>query len=244
MRRESVSGGSVPVVVRWLLVTGLVIGCASAGPSGSESVLEATDVPDGSSAPSASPAIATAATGTGASASPVASPGGSASASPGASASAAPSGPVVPFRLTARAFIEGGAIPREYTCDGENVSPALSWSGVPAGATALVLLVDDPDAKDFVHWIVLDMPAAPAGALPRALDGLKTPPRQGRNDFGDVGWGGPCPPSGSHRYRFVLYALAAPLGVTTGANGTTVRAALAAATVLGQATLEVTYRRG
>ena len=228
-------GGSVPVVVRWLLVAGFVIGCASPGPSGSEAeVLEATDVPDSSLVPSPSPSIATASTGTGASGSPAASPRGSAS----------PSGPVVPFRLTARAFIEGGAIPREYTCDGENVSPALSWSGVPAGAASLVLLVDDPDAKDFVHWIVLDMPATPpAGALPRALDGVKTPPRQGRNDFGDVGWGGPCPPSGTHQYRFVLYALAAPLGVAAGANGTTVRAALATATVLGQATLEVTYRR-
>lgn len=228
-------GGSVPVVVRWLLVAGFVIGCASPGPSGSEAeVLEATDVPDSSLVPSPPPSIATASTGTGASGSPAASPRGSAS----------PSGPVVPFRLTARAFIEGGAIPREYTCDGENVSPALSWSGVPAGAGSLVLLVDDPDAKDFVHWIVLDMPATPpAGALPRALDGVKTPPRQGRNDFGDVGYGGPCPPSGTHQYRFVLYALAAPLGVAAGANGTTVRSALAAATILGQATLEVTYRR-
>ena len=237
MRRGSVFGGSVPVAVRSLFLAGLVMACASPGPSGSESeVLEATDVPDSSAAPSPSPALATASTGPGASRSPAASPGGSASASP--------SGRVVPFRLTARAFIEGGAIPREYTCDGENASPALSWSGVPAGAASLVLLVDDPDAKDFVHWVVLDMPAAPAGALPRALDGVKTPPRQGRNDFGDVGWGGPCPPSGTHQYRFVLYALAAPLGVASGADGKTVRAALATATVLGQATLEVTYRRG
>jgi Raf kinase inhibitor-like YbhB/YbcL family protein len=227
------------LAVTWFIVLGLVTACGSVGPSGSEAeVLEATDVPDSSSVPSPSPALATAPTGTGAGRSPAASSG----ASPRGSAS--PSGPVVPFRLTARAFIEGGAIPREYTCDGENVSPALSWSGVPAGAASIVLLVDDPDAKDFVHWTVLDMPATPpAGALPRALDGVKTPPRQGRNDFGDVGWGGPCPPSGTHQYRFVLYALAAPLGVAGGADGKTVRSALASATVLGQATLEVTYRR-
>jgi len=150
----------------------------------------------------------------------------------------------VPFRLTARAFIEGGAIPREYTCDGDNVSPALSWSGIPAGASSLVLLVDDPDAKDFVHWIVLDLPITPTGVLPRALEGVKTPPRQGRNDFGHIGWGGPCPPSGTHQYRFTLYALAVPLSVAATPDSATVRAALATATILGRATLEVTYRRG
>jgi Raf kinase inhibitor-like YbhB/YbcL family protein len=150
----------------------------------------------------------------------------------------------VPFRLTSSAFIEGGAIPREYTCDGDNVSPALSWSGVPAGADSLMLLVDDPDAREFVHWIVLDLPAKPTGVLPRALDGVATPPRQGKNDFGNVGWGGPCPPSGTHRYLFVLYALAARLGVASGATGTVVRAALGKSTIVGQATLEATYRRG
>ena len=124
-------------------------------------------------------------------------------------------------------------------------SPALSWSGVPAGAGSLVLLVDDPDAKDFVHWVVLDMPATPpAGALPRALDGVEDATTPGPQRLRNVGYGGPCPPSGTHQYRFVLYALAAPLGVAAGADGTTVRAALAGATVLGQATLEVTYRRG
>ena len=119
-------------------------------------MLEATDAPDSSSAPSPSPASRRPRRGR----VPVAArpP---RRAARRASGSAAPSGPVVPFRLTSSAFIEGGAIPREYTCDGDNVSPALSWSGVPAGADSLVLLVDDPDAKDFVHWIVLDLPAAP-----------------------------------------------------------------------------------
>jgi len=200
-------------------------------------VLEATDVPDTSAGvPSRSPAAEP--TGGTGSASPSTKPAAS------ASASASPSGKVVPFRLTARAFIEGGAIPREYTCDGDNVSPALSWTGIPAGASSLVLLVDDPDAKDFVHWIVLDLSVTPTGVLPRALDGVKTLPRQGRNDFGNIGWGGPCPPSGTHQYRFTLYALAAPLGVAATPDAATVRAGLAKATVLGHATLEVTYRRG
>src|SRR5207247_807990 len=191
------------LAVTWFVVVGFVSACGTVGPSGSEAeVLEATDVPDQSSAVSPSPAIAMASTGTGASGSPAASPAGS--ASPGASAA---SGPVVPFRLTARAFIEGGAIPREYTCDGDNVSPALSWSGVPAGAASLVLLVDDPSAKGFVHWIVLDLPAEPAGALPRALEGVTTPPRQRRNDFGNVGWSCPCPPSGTRQYQCPTYRL-------------------------------------
>ena len=175
-------------------------------------------MPDSSLVPSPPPSIATASTGTGASGSPAASP---------ARLRLAPSGPVVPFRLTARRSSRAARSRASTRATATNVSPALSWSGVPAGAGSLVLLVDDPDAKDFVHWIVLDMPATPpAGALPRALDGVKTPPRQGRNDFGDVGYGGPCPPSGTHQYRFVLYALAAPLGVAAGANGTTVRSAL------------------
>ena len=222
------------VAIMWVLVVVFVTACASVGPSGSESeVLDASDAPDTSSAASPSPAIASASAGTGARPSPTTS----------AAASASPSASVVPFRLTSRAFIEGGAIPREYTCDGDDASPALSWSGVPADAASLVLIVSDQDAKDFVHWIVLDMPPAPTGVLPRALEGVATPPRQGRNDFGDVGWGGPCPPSGTHHYLFTLYALAARLGLATTTDGKAVRAALANATIVGQATLEVTYRR-
>jgi Raf kinase inhibitor-like YbhB/YbcL family protein len=160
-----------------------------------------------------------------------------------------PSGPPATadtaFRLTSSAFGAGDAIPRELTCDGANVSPPLAWSGVPAGTAALVLLVDDPDAGNFVHWIVLDLPGAD-GSLPKGLNPTATTPQQGRNGFGNSGWGGPCPPSGTHHYRFTLTALAAPLGLGGHPSGSDVRAALTAANVkvVGTATLTATYRRG
>lgn len=140
------------------------------------------------------------------------------------------------FVLTSTAFRDGEPIPLVHTCQGPDISPALAWRGVPAGATALVLFVDDPDARGWVHWSVLDLPAADGG-LDEAIDPAADPPRQGRNDFRRVGWGGPCPPSGTHRYRFTLYALAAPLGSPGNPDGRTVRDALARAEVLGTATL-------
>jgi Raf kinase inhibitor-like YbhB/YbcL family protein len=167
------------------------------------------------------------------------------SASP---ASPSPAGPSTsaagPFTLSSPSFAAGGAIPREFTCDGADGSPALAWSGAPAGTAALVLIVDDPDARDFVHWIVLDVPAADGG-LPKGVDPRAATPRQGTNDFGQPGWGGPCPPSGTHHYRFTLTALGAPLGLGGHPGGDAVRAALKAAhaSVLGTATLEGTYRR-
>lgn len=154
--------------------------------------------------------------------------------------SAAPAGP---FTLISSAFAAGGAIPRELTCDGANGSPPLAWTGVPAGTAALVLLVDDPDAGDFTHWIVLDLPGSD-GSLPGGLAPSVPSPRQGTNDFGKVGWGGPCPPSGTHHYRFTLTALGAPLRLGDHLRGDVVRGALAKATVLGTATLTGTYRRG
>ena len=147
------------------------------------------------------------------------------------------------FVLTSSAFGEGEAIPREFTCDGANISPPLSWTGVPSGAGALVLLVDDPDARGFVHWIVLDLPAVD-GELPMGVPPDAPSLKQGRNDFGFVGWGGPCPPSGIHRYRFTLTAIEAPLGLPDGTDGDTVRSALERATVLGRATLTGIYGRG
>lgn len=121
--------------------------------------------------------------------------------------------------LVSSAFRQHGEIPSRYTCDGDDVSPPLSWSGVPQGAKSLVLIVDDPDAPDpkaprmtWVHWILYNLPPAatvlPEGAapaqLPRgALDGV--------NDWGRTGYGGPCPPVGRHRYFHKLYALAVAL---------------------------------
>ena len=233
MRRRSLFGGR-PVAITWLLAALFVASCGaedgSLRPVESRSdVLDATDAPDASatdvplasSLPSASaPAGVT---------------------SPGASA--APSQPGPPFRLTATAFIDGGGIPREYTCDGSDVSPALAWSGAPAGTSALVLLLEDPDAGNFVHWMVLDLPGAATGTIAREIAGDAATPLQGRDDFGRIGWGGPCPPSGTHHYRFTLLALDAPLDLTGHPDATVVRAALAKATVLGRAILEATYRR-
>jgi len=156
-----------------------------------------------------------------------------------ASASAATAGP---FRLTSNAFADGDAIPREFSCDAANVSPPLAWTGVPAGTAALVLVVDDPDARDFVHWIVLDL-AGHDGDLPKGIAPTASSPQQGRNDFGKIGWGGPCPPSGTHHYRFTLTALGAPLGLGDHPAGGDVRNALGRATVLGKVMLAGKYIR-
>ena len=147
----------------------------------------------------------------------------------------------VKLALTSSAFREGQPIPAKYSCHGADVSPALSWQGVPADAKALVLFVDDPDGRDWVHWSVLDLPARD-GELPEGLSPAKDPPQQGRNDFGKVGYGGPCPPSGTHHYRFTLYALAKPLGLDGHPDGTVVRRALKGADVLAKVTLTGTYR--
>ena len=113
------------------------------------------------------------------------------------------------FRLTSPDVAEGGTIPRRFTCDGEDVSPALEWAGAPDGTAALVLMVDDPDARGFVHWIVLDMAATASGGLPEGASTSPDAPRQGRNDFGRIGYGGPCPPPGEgpHHYAFTVTAL-------------------------------------
>jgi Raf kinase inhibitor-like YbhB/YbcL family protein len=106
---------------------------------------------------------------------------------------------------------------------------------------ALVLFVDDPDGGDWIHWSVLDLPAAD-GELPRGVDPAADPPQQGRNDFGRIGYGGPCPPSGTHHYRFTLHALAAPLALPRHPDGGAVRAALRGATILSRAMIVGTFR--
>lgn len=146
------------------------------------------------------------------------------------------------FSLTSPDIEPGAPIPARFTCDGKDRSPALAWTDVPAGTAALVLVVDDPDAGGFVHWLVLDLPAGDVG-LPAGVTPSATAPRQGRNDFGTPGWRGPCPPSGTHRYVFTLYALERPLGLRGTPSGDDVRAALGAARVLATATLEAPYAR-
>jgi Raf kinase inhibitor-like YbhB/YbcL family protein len=117
--------------------------------------------------------------------------------------------------LTSSAFTQQGNIPKRYTCDAENVSPPLTWSGVPSAAKSLALIVDDPDAPDparpkmtWVHWVLYNLPPA-AGALPEGVSALALPPGTlaGKNDWQETGYGGPCPPIGRHRYFHKLYAL-------------------------------------
>lgn len=146
-----------------------------------------------------------------------------------------------PFTISSPAFADGEPIPTLYSCRGRDASPALRWSGVPHAATALVLLVDDPDGHDWVHWTVLDLPAEDGG-LPEGVDPAANSPRQGQNDFHKVGYGGPCPPSGTHHYRFTLYALAKPLGLDGHPDGAAVRRGLAAAQVIAQTRLTGTFR--
>jgi Raf kinase inhibitor-like YbhB/YbcL family protein len=148
------------------------------------------------------------------------------------------------FVLTTSAFAPGGAIPRQFTCDGEDTSPDLSWTGAPDGTAAFVLVVDDPTANGFVHWIAYDLTGSDSGGLAVGVSSSPDAPPQGTNDFGNIGWSGPCPPSGEHRYRFTLSALAAPLELEGAPRIGDLRRALDKASVLGTATIEGTYRRG
>src|SRR5260221_3324563 len=111
-----------------------------------------------------------------------------------------------PFTLTSTAFDDGGAIPRRFTCDDSNASPDVQWSGAPDGTQALVLTVIDPDARDFVHWIVYDMDGSSAGSLPTGISSSPDAPPQGLNSFGKRGYGGPRSPSGRPPTRFPLAA--------------------------------------
>jgi Raf kinase inhibitor-like YbhB/YbcL family protein len=153
----------------------------------------------------------------------------------------------VALRLTTTAFTPGGDIPARFTCDGEDVSPALGWDGVPEGTRSFALVMDDPDAPrgTWQHWLVYRLPAD-ARDLPEAVpadEALPAGARQGRNDFRRAGYGGPCPPPGpAHRYYFRLYALDIMLDVKPGAP----RAALDRAMlghILAEAALMGRYRR-
>lgn len=148
--------------------------------------------------------------------------------------------------LTSAAFNEGGSIPSQYTCDGQDASPPLSWTEPPAGTQSFALISDDPDApgKTWVHWVVYHLPPS-ARELPEAVRAEKALPdgtRQGMTDFGRIGYGGPCPPSGTHRYFFTLYALDTMLPLAAGATKRQLEEAMRGH-VLAQAQLMGTYRR-
>lgn len=129
----------------------------------------------------------------------------------------------MPFELKSDAFSHGGDIPRKYTCDGSDISPALSWGEPPAGTQSVALITDDPDAPGgtWVHWVLYDLPTSVrelSENVPKDQE-LKNSARQGRNDFRKIGYGGPCPPPGRpHRYFFKLYALDAKLGIKAGVS--------------------------
>ena len=145
------------------------------------------------------------------------------------------------FSLISTAFADGGTIPRRHTCDRQDRSPPLSWSAPPAGSGSLALVLDDPDAPGgrFVHWLAWGIPPDTGG-----LGEGAAAPLEGRNDFGTVGYPGPCPPHGHgrHRYRFRLHAVTGDLGLAPGAGVQELEWAVAAK-VLAVAELVGTYQR-
>ncbi len=151
------------------------------------------------------------------------------------------------FVLETKAFAKGGDIPPKYTCSGEDVSPALSWTGAPQGTKSFALIVEDPDAPSgaFTHWVIYDLPAN-AHQLPENVaktDDVSGGGRQGRNDFRRPGYGGPCPPPGKpHRYFFRLYALNSALNLPAGASKREVESAMRGR-VLAQAELMGKFAR-
>jgi Raf kinase inhibitor-like YbhB/YbcL family protein len=151
------------------------------------------------------------------------------------------------MNLTSTSFQAGSQIPAKFTCSGAGISPQLAWSAPPAGTVSFALIVTDPDApgQTFVHWVLYGLPAE-TRALPEALPGigqLADGGRQGRNDFGDLGYGGPCPPPGSpHHYVFTLYALDAKLNLPVGATRAQVEAAMQGH-ILASGELIGVYRR-
>ena len=154
------------------------------------------------------------------------------------------------IQITSAAFMSDKEIPKQYTCDGKDISPPLEWSGLPAGTKSLALIVDDPDAPDpaaprmtWVHWVLYDIPPAAAG-LPEGVGSRDLPEgtKEGLNDWKRTGYGGPCPPIGRHRYFHKLYALDAVLPDM----GTPTKAELEAAMeghILARAELIGTYQR-
>lgn len=152
----------------------------------------------------------------------------------------------MPFELSSTAFSQGSEIPTQFSCDGEDISPPLQWSQPPAGAVALALIMDDPDAPagTWDHWLLFNL-SAEAGGLDPGVEPLERLPNgsvHGANSWGRIGYGGPCPPSGTHRYFFKLYALDQPLDLPVGANKAEVLAAMEGH-VLEQAELMGTYER-
>ena len=154
------------------------------------------------------------------------------------------------LHLSSTEFAHEAPMPARLTCDGEDRSPALQWSGLPAGTRSLALVVDDPDAPDpaaprmtWVHWVIYNLPGTATGLAEGASRQLPAGTREGVNDWGRTGYGGPCPPVGRHRYFHKLYAL----DVVLPDLGQPDKARLMKAMeghILGHAALVGTYQRG
>ena len=150
------------------------------------------------------------------------------------------------MEIRSSAFGSGERIPVKYTCDGADFSPSLEWTAGPAGTKSFALICDDPDAPmgTWVHWVIFDIPAA-ALMLAEGITREKELPGggvQGMNDFRRIGYGGPCPPGGTHRYFFKLYALDAALGLKPGITKDQLLKAMKGH-VLAEAQLMGTYKR-
>jgi Raf kinase inhibitor-like YbhB/YbcL family protein len=152
----------------------------------------------------------------------------------------------MPFELTSPVFAPGESIPTRYTCDGDDISPPLAWTDPPAGTQSLALICDDPDAPvgTWVHWVLYNLPPD-ARSLPEAVPSDADLPRGGRhgeNSWRRLGYGGPCPPSGTHRYFFKLYALDTVLDLDAGVDKKQVLRAMEGH-VLAEAELMGVYSR-
>jgi Raf kinase inhibitor-like YbhB/YbcL family protein len=137
----------------------------------------------------------------------------------------------VSLQIASPAFSAGGTIPKKFTCDGSDASPQLTWTDSPARTQTFALIMDDPDAPvgTWVHWVIYDLPATTRDLAEGIAKQEQLPDgaRQGRNDFGEIGYGGPCPPPGkAHRYFFKLYALDAKLDLKAGAKKSDVERAM------------------
>ena len=142
--------------------------------------------------------------------------------------------------ITSPAFTAGDPIPVQFSCDGENYSPELVWNGIPEGTASLAFIMDDPDAPVglWVHWVLFNLPADSTG-LPEGAAGVGV---DGLNSWGETGYGGPCPPGGTHRYFFKLYALDTTLDLPAGTAKDALEAAMEGH-ILAQAELMGTYSR-
>ena len=155
------------------------------------------------------------------------------------------------LNITSETFEHEGKIPRRFTCEGEDISPPLVWTGVPEGTKSLVLIVDDPDAPDpanprmtWVHWVLYDIPATATGLAENVAPSALPPgTREGLNDWKRTGYGGPCPPIGRHRYFHKLYALDAELGDLGAATKDEVERAMKGH-ILTEGVLLGTYQKG